>query len=206
MEIPPDIQKLMEPVARAWPMLAALAVLALLLLIVLYATSRRRRRRKLPEPPEELTIDVSSLPALRPPVGGPTLYFYHVPVRLAVVVLAPAGRAGELPSMEKLPQAIEALVPGLAQVLATHSPIIRFWPPQLSVRGFAHAFFTHVRLPGQAGRGTPWCGAAGAFKLEGQTVMAGLVMRAEAATNLGQIVVERETQWLDILRIKPWQP
>ncbi len=181
--------------------IVALVAVAIVLLYVLRLLLKRRWRR-LPKQVPDLAIDVMALPTVGPPAVGAALYFYNVPVRLAAIVVAPAGRVRELPPLDKLGDVLDAIVPGLAQVVRTHGPLLRYWPSQLSARGFAHAFFGHVKLPGQGGKGTPWCSAAGIFKIEGQPLTAGLVMRAETTTNLGQMIVEREAQWLDLLRIK----
>ncbi len=162
----------------------------------------RSRAKRLPRYEPTLQIDVMSLPAVGPPPSGPALYYYNVPVRLAAIVLAPAGRVRELPPINELSEAFDAIVPGLTAIIASHRPVYRRWPAQVSVRGFAHMFFSNVRLPGQGGKGTPWCSAAGVFKLEGKPLLAGLLMRAETTTSLGQHIVEEEAQWLDILRIK----
>jgi len=181
--------------------LLVLVAVAIVLAYVLWALLKRRKRVLPPQVPD-LAVDVMSLPTAGPPASGPALYYYNVPVRLAAVVLAPAGRVRDLPPPGQLDDVLDSIVPGLAQVVSTHAPLVRYWPRQLSAKGFAHAFFGHARLPGQGGKGTPWCSAAGIFKIEGQPLMAGLVMRAQTTSNLGQAIVEREAQWLDLLRIK----
>ena len=80
--------------------------------------------------------------------------------------------------------------------------MLYYWPNQLSSRGFAHSFFRQVPLPGDAGKGTPWCSAAGGFKHGDQSVMAGLIMAGERPNSFSQFVVESETKWLDLLRVK----
>lgn len=180
------------------------AVLALAVLVVLYVARKviaRRRRPPTPEAPD-LTLDITSLGEAGPPAKSPVLEYYHLPVRLAAVVLAPAGRGGQLPSPDRAAATLDAIVPGLSHVFALHRPLVRQWPPQLSPRGFAHAFFAHARLPGDGGKGTHWCSLAGVFKVQGQPVMAGLILRTAAPTNLGQAIVEQETKWLDVLRIR----
>ena len=182
-------------------------VVILVVIVAALMVLKRLLARKAPAPerPPDLRIDVTSLPRMRPPTGGATLHCVHVPVRLAVLVLAPAGRIRELPPREQLAEVVDNIVPGLGRVLSTHAPLVRYWPGQVAVRGFANTFFTNVRLPGDGGKGTPWCSAAGAFKVGGQAMMAGLAMNAETPANIGQIVVERETQWLDFLRVKEHQ-
>jgi hypothetical protein len=188
-----------------WLQTAAMwGIVIVCVLVALYIARRILKGRKTPtarlEP--ELTIDVMALPTAGPPASGPALYYYNVPVRLVAIIVAPAGRVRELPPLDQMSHVFDAIVPGLAQVVAAHRPIYRRWPSQLSARGFAHMFFGHVRLPGQGGKGTPWCSVAGIFKIEGQTHMAALLMRAETTTNLGQHTVEEEAQWLDIVRVK----
>ncbi len=182
------------------------AVLAIAALVCLYILWRvRQRRGKLPPVEPDLTIDVAALGTAGPPAGAPVLEHYNVPVRLAAVVVAPAGRARPLPPRDQLAGVFEAIVPGLARVVATHNTLVRCWPEQLSISGFAHAFFRHVRLPGDAGKGTQWCSAAGLVKIPGQSVMTGLLMVSRQPNSIGQMIVEHETKWLDILRVKPPQ-
>ena len=179
-------------------------VLVLVAVVVLYVVVKvlGARRRKPPPQVADLAIDVTALPAAGPPPGGPVLYYYSVPVRLAALVLAPAGRVRELPPPGELHDLLDSLLPGLSELVAAHRPLIRRWPAQLSVRGFAHQFFSHAKLPGQGGKGTPWSSAAGVFKVEGQPIMVAMILRAAAPTNLGQRILAEEAQWLDIFRIR----
>lgn len=195
------LQEAVRPLADAVIPIAAAALVAIVAVYVLAKWLKRRRRKPAPAEPD-LTIDVATLPATGPPAAGPRLYCYSVPVRVAALVLAPAGRVRPLPPVGRLHEMLDSLLPGLSEVIASHKPTIRRWPPQLSVRGFAHQFFINAKLPGQGGKGTPWCSVAGVFKMEGQSVMAGMILRAEAATQLGPRVVEHEAQWLDVLRIR----
>jgi hypothetical protein len=178
-----------------------LLVLAILVVLVVWRILRGRRKRTVPVPPSQ-DVQVTGLGTSGPPPGPPILEYYHYPVRLAAIVLAPAGRTRELPPLEQLGGLVDMLVPGLAQVAALHQPLVRRWPPQLSVRGFAHSFFVHARLPGQGGKGTPWCSVAGVFRVDNQPVMAGLVLRAASNVNLGQQIIDSEGKWHDVLRVK----
>lgn len=179
---------------------AVAAVVGLVALVVLWKVWTGRKRA-VPAPPE-LRIDVMALGTHGPPAGGPVLEFYNVPVRLAAIVLAPAGRVRELPPFDRLGEVFEAIVPGLAAVVSAHKPLVRKWPPQPSTRGFAHTFFGQARLPGEGGKGTPWSSAAGVFKIEGQSLMAGMVLRTESTSSHGQEIIESHEQWLRILRAK----
>jgi hypothetical protein len=196
-----QVDKLKDAVRNVPADLLKWAIIAVVVLVIVYVVlkSLKKRRKPAADAPD-LGIDVSSLSAAAPPAAGPSLYCYNVPVRLAAVVLAPAGRVHELPPAQQLADVVNAIVPGLAQVVEFHKPLVRRWPAQLSIRGFANVFASQAKLPGDGGKGTPWCSAAGVVRFDKKPVMVGLVMRAAAPNNLGQAVVEEETQWLSILR------
>jgi len=175
-------------------------VALLVVLIVVRYMRARRRVLGLPEP--DLFVDVGLLDASGPPPQGPRLEFYGTQVRLAVVVVAPAGRQGELPPAGILPTLMDRLVPGLPHVVASHRPMICRWPAQLSTQGFAQSFFNHVALPGDRGKGTPWCSIAGKLQVGDRLFLIGLVCCANQPSGLSQFVVQHEGQWLDILRIR----
>ncbi len=165
----------------------------------------RRKRRSPQRPAPELLVDVGSLDDSGPPPDGPRLEFYGTAVRLAVLVVAPGGRDGELPPPEVLPGLLERLVPGMTNVIACHQPRICRWPAQLSSHGFAQAFFNQVALPGSRGKGTPWCSIAGKLSVGERSFLIGLLFRAGTINSLSQIIVQHEGQWLDILRIRDQQ-
>jgi hypothetical protein len=118
------------------------------------------------------------------------------------VVLAPVGRASELPAREDLPEVIDSIVPGLDAVVSAHEPLIRAWPRQVSTRGFARLFFQNLRLPGEPGKKSPWSAVAGVFRVGEEPMMAGLVLRAEMPNRHGNYVMEREDSWLGVLRVR----
>lgn len=87
-------------------------------------------------------------------------------------------------------------------MVAAHQPQLHFWPAQVSAVGFSNSFYGKVALPGDRGKGTPWCGIAGRFTALGWQYLAGLVCCGDNATGLGQLVIEQEGQWHDVLRVK----
>jgi hypothetical protein len=178
----------------------AVPAFLLLLAVILMLLLRRGVQRKEP-PPVDLRVNLQDLPAGGPPAVGPRLEFYGTPVRLAVLVLAPAGRRAENADPPPLAQLYEHVVPGLAEVVAAHRPLIRLWPGQLSTRGFTTSFFHHVRLPGDRGKGTPWCSAAGRFEAGPQQYLAGVLCVADQANSLSQVTVEHAGDWPGVLRV-----
>jgi hypothetical protein len=179
--------------------------MAVLLLIAAIAIrkilKRRRGARGRIEP--ELTIDVARLSVEPPPTSGPQLTFYNLPVRLVAIVLAPAGRAGVVPDADGLPTLLDAIVPGLADVVATHKPVRLRWSEQLSGPGFANSFFMHAKLPADAGKGTPLSSAAGMAKTHLGSVMVAMVVRAERPNSYGQQILETEGDWLRAFQTRP---
>ena len=179
---------------------AVAGALALLVGIAVIRALRRRRPAELPRP--DLSIDIRTLGDDGPPERGAKLEVYHLPMRLAALVLAPTGRGGTLPPQEQIPTIIDHIVPNLGEVFREHQSVLRLWPSQLSSEGFANTFFTNARLPGQGGKGTPWCAVAGRFEAEGQKYLVGMLLCAAAPNSLSQLTVQRDTQWLDLLRVR----
>ncbi len=162
----------------------------------------RRRRRPATEVAEDVAIDVPGMVEQGPPQGGPQLTCYGVPVRVAVIVLAPTGRHGELPSGMEMPTLAEGIVPGLMTILSRDRPQVERWPPQLSRHGFIQSFFSNVRLPGDKGKGTPWCSVVGRVDHEGNSYLVGFVLCASKNNALGPVEIEHAGRWLDVLRLR----
>lgn len=179
---------------------AAVLIAAAVLFVLLFLLRRRPARKG--ESQQDLSIDIASLDASGPPAKSPRLEFYGTPVRLAVLILAPVGRGGSMPSPERLQEVVDFLIPGLSKVLAVHQPMFRRWPQQLSSQGFTQVFFSNLHLPGDRGKGTPWCSVAGKFSIGDENLLAGLVCCAAGPNGLSQVTVEHEGQWLDVLRVK----
>ncbi len=180
-----------------WPLFAAVAGACLVMFVVLRVLCHR------PPPPSlgpAVRIEVSQLGDNGPP-RGPTLECYSVPVRLAAVVLAPVGRS-EMPDADELNALLDALTPGLSNIFAGHGTQFFRWPAQLSPRGFAHSFFSEAPLPGDHGKGTPWCALAGRLDVLNRPLMVGLILRATVPNALGQSYIESAHKWLDVLRVR----
>src|SRR5687768_10524435 len=97
---------------------SGLAVLAAALLTVAYLLLRRRRvSAAASDDLDDPGIDVASLDASPPVATGPQLEIYGTPHRVAVVVMAPAGRSGTVPPKKELPALAEFLFPNLGAVL-----------------------------------------------------------------------------------------
>ncbi len=182
-------------------LIGGIAVAGVLVLIVVLRFFRRRRREVLP-PPIDLTIDLAELGDGGPPGGNLSLELYNLPVRLAAIVIAPAGRGAQLPAGTPPAALAEEIVPGLREVVELHQARVFEWPAQLSTQGFSHTLFSNIRLPGDRGKGTPWSVITGRVEAGQKNFLAGVVVCAGAANSLGQFVLDRPGQWLDLLRVR----
>ncbi len=147
-------------------------------------------------------LDVKNLPSGGPGSDGPRLEMYGLPVRLVALVLAPAGRGGEI-DVDKLPNMVDQLVPGLHDAMGYHQPVFRRWVDQVSVHGFQHAFLSQVNLPGNKGKGSCWSAFAGKFTAGDRAFLAGLVVCADQPNSYGTSVIDHEGRWADVLRVRP---
>ncbi len=198
MQVQPPITWMLLFGGVALAVLIAFAVISIAIAWLVF----RRKPDPAPEKTWERLIDLTALEARGAPADGPRLEYYGCPVRLAVLVLAPVGRDGSIPEKEQLPELLEQFVPQFLQVVAAHQPLLQFWPAQVSAVGFTNAFFSNVALPGDRGKGTPWCGIAGRFMALGKPYLAGIICCDDNATGLGQLILEHEGQWRDVLRVK----
>lgn len=185
----------------AWVYLIGGVVILVLLLAAAIAIVVLRGRAA--PPAEELppSLDVATL-VQRDLAELTRLEIYNLPMQLAAVIVAPAGRGADLPDLNTLGEALDGLSPGLADVFTSHAPTVITWPAQLSTEGFIRSFFRHVALPGNDGKGSQWCSLAGRVETQDESLLVGLVCRADRPNSLGQILVERSTKWLDIVRVR----
>lgn len=189
--------------AGGWWLLAG--VLALFLTLLVEATLRRFwrmlfRRAPQPVPNDDLAEDLDDCPLPTQPPGECRLAVYHLPVRLRLIVVAPAGTETEVDALtvEKL---LDHVVPGLAAVADRDRPRVRVWPAQVSRDGFVHAFFRNMRRYEPEGQPSRWVLVAGRATVGKRTLLLGLGLWADAPNLLGRVALESH-QWLDVLRLK----
>jgi hypothetical protein len=201
IDLGPIDSLLHDPMKRRLVLFAAGLIGLAIVLAVLRGVARWFRRPvDTSRTDDSLAIDLASLPAAGS--DSTRLTVYHVPVRLAVVVIAPLGRESEPPTHSEVPKLLDRIVPGLAAAMRNDQTIVKVWPRQLSATGFAPSLMRHVRLPGDKGRGTPWCLVAGRTTFGDGSYAVGLALGADAPNNLGLISVESEHQWLDVVRVR----
>jgi hypothetical protein len=201
-----SVRDLVTPETAPILAVGAVAVLSLLIALVLYKVAmwllRVIRRPKPQGPPPDLTIDVPNLAIADASIVKPQLEIYGIPSVVVAVVVAPSGRDAEEPPKRVAFHLLEAVTPGFGEVLAGHQPLLAIWPAQLSSQGFSQVFFTHARLPGDAGKGTSWTSTAGKVQWKGKSFLVGIVFHAQKPLELGQRVIEHAGQWVEMLRVR----
>ena len=202
------IQRLVGALQRSIDLLfntqsGRLVGVALLVFVVLVFLTRRVV--KLFRKPKEISlvdplrvVDLSAEPLGKN--ERTDLKVHNLPARLGVVVLAPLGRL-DLPDDEEIPNILDGLVPGLGKFVADDTPIVRSWPNQVSVGGFANNLALHMQVGGKDLTETPWCLVAGKTKRPDGLLLVTLALAAEASNRLGVVRLDDESQWMQAIQV-----
>lgn len=195
--LPEGVRPLLE--GSGWYIV--LALLGLLVLLILFAVVRSLFGKSRPKKDKtDLRIDLTAIPAPPPSTGDRRLTIEGTPVRLRLVVVAPAGRAYDIN-----PEAIQALLnrvlPGLGDIAERDKPHVLIWPFQLSYEGFANQFHSNTPLPEGEDEPSRWVLAAGRAHLGSNQVLLGLGLLAVKPTTIGRRRVEMH-DWPNVLRIR----
>jgi hypothetical protein len=202
------IQRLVGALQRSIDLLfntqsGRLVGVALLVLVVLVFLTRRVV--KLFRKPKDISlvdplrvVDLSAEPLGKN--ERTDLKVHNLPARLGVVVLAPLGRL-DLPDDEEIPNILDGLVPGLGKFVADDTPIVRSWPNQVSVGGFANNLALHMQVGGKDLTETPWCLVAGKTRRPDGLLLVTLALAAEASNRLGVVRLDDESQWMQAIQV-----
>lgn len=177
--------------------------LILLLLVWKIAAGIMKAFFKKPEKKERklnLSEDLSAIPQPPPLTGDRRLTVEGVPVRMRLVVLAPAGRAYEV-NPAAVNQILDKIMSGLGQIAQDDKPVVRIWPFQLSYEGFANSFHNNMPVPEGEDEPTRWVLAAGRAQMGNQQIMLGLALQAIKPTTVGRLHLDKH-QWSSSLRIR----
>ena len=180
--------------------LGILGVGALVMLVMLFVVIRLLFGRKAKPKEPSLEEDLSTYPPLKGSSGDRRLLVEGVPVRLRLVVLAPAGKQSEIDE-EKIEATLEKILPGLGQIFTADKPRLRIWPMQLSYQGFTRHLHRNTLVPEAEGELSPWVVIAGRAKLGKHQVMVGFAMQALKPTTVGRLTLESH-EWESKLRVR----
>jgi hypothetical protein len=173
---------------------------AIVVLMVLGVVLRTLLRRKAKPKGPSLEEDLASYPPMKPSSGDRRLLVEGVPVRMRLVVVAPAGKESEV-DPEKVEGYLDKMLPGLGEVCRQDKPRVRIWPVQLSYKGFATHFHRNTLVPEPKGEQSPWVVIAGRAKLGKMQIMVGFALQAIKPTTIGRLTIEAH-EWDSKLRVR----
>lgn len=177
-----------------------IALLFGLLLLGFVARAFRGRGKGKAKGSSDLEEILTEYPDLKSSSGDRQLRIEGVPVRLRLVVVAPAGTASDV-DVDELPKILEKLVPGLGEIYTHDKPRVRVWPKQVSYQGFATHFHRNTVTGAEDGEQTRWVMAAGRAKLGKFQIMLGLAMQSVKPNTVGRRTVDSH-EWATILRVR----
>ncbi|MBI2808563.1 MAG: hypothetical protein HYX68_26545 [Planctomycetes bacterium] len=179
--------------------LCLVGLVGLLLLIVVFRLLFGGRAKKSPYE-KNLIEQLSEYPDLKTSSGDKQLRIEGVPVRVRLVVIAPAGTASDLDE-DELGKILEQLLPGLGDVLKHDKPRVRVWPTQVSYQGFATHFHRNTVTGAAEGEQTRWAMIAGRIKVGKKQYMLGLALQSIKPNTVGRRTVDSH-EWASVLRVR----
>jgi hypothetical protein len=176
--------------------LGALALLVLILLV--YRLTRRPKRIPIGDR-SDLYVDVTQLAPTIDLKAYPRLEWMGSPAHLTLLVVAFQGTGRGSSQDAPIRALLDRALPGIGSILDAHGTEIRVWDPQVSRRGFEQLFFHVIPLPGDHGRGTPWCSLVTRAEYKDRPLLLGMVLFAPQAPNVTQMSYEHESKlWQDM--------
>jgi hypothetical protein len=180
----------------------SLCIAGLIVMLVLVAVVKLLfgRKKKVGDP-KDLTENLTEYPDLkRPSSGDRQLRAEGVPVRIRLIVVAPAGTASEI-DVDELAEILEKVLPGLGEIYKNDKPRVKVWPTQVSYQGFATHFHKNMKTGAKEGELSRWVLVAGRAKLGKQQIMLGLGMQTIKPNTVGRRTVDSH-EWANVLRVR----
>jgi hypothetical protein len=184
-----------------WGIVGFGVLVAVLLLWAMAAKFFGLFKRRPKKPVEKhLVENLGEYPPLPPSTGDRRLLVEGVPVRLRLVVAAPAGVTTKI-NVEAINKLLDGVLPGLGDIAAHDRPRVNIWPAQLSYEGFAHTFHSSTPAPEGEDQPTPWVMLAGRAMIGKHQVLLGLALQALKPYSLGRRTLKSH-EWESVLRIR----
>ena len=189
---------LVETARNNWVPIAVAAGVVVAGLVLLRIAAGRKRQH--PDLERGLREDLAEYPP-PPPAGGRRLTVTGVPVRVRLVVVAPAGKQHDPLTPDDVPAVLDDVLRGLGGIVRADRPRVRVWPPQLSATGFAPTFHRLVASPDAGAEWSRWVKLAGPARTGRRPILLGLALLADEPLKLGDVQVET-TEWGELLRVE----
>jgi hypothetical protein len=176
--------------------IGALIVLLLFVAILRFLFGGRAKKGE----EKSLIENLQEYPDLKSSTGDRQLRVEGVPVRLRLVVVAPAGTASEV-DLDELESILEKILPGLGEIYKHDKPRVKVWPKQVSYQGFATHFHRNMETGAEEGVQTRWVMVAGRVKLGKFQIMMGLALQSIKPNTVGRRTVDSH-EWASVLRAR----
>jgi hypothetical protein len=151
-------------------------------------------------PQKNLEQDLSEYPELTRSSGDRQLRAEGVPVRMRLVVVAPAGTASDV-DLDELDELLDQIVPGLGEIYAHDKPRVVEWPTQVSYKGFGNHFHRNMLTGAAEGEQTRWVLIAGRVKVGKKQIMLGLALQSIKPNTIARRTIDSH-EWASILRVR----
>ncbi|MBM4069705.1 MAG: hypothetical protein FJ271_12245 [Planctomycetes bacterium] len=202
---PPDFLKKMLPEGIAGTLdsiwLFIVAGAALIVLLILWVLVRKLFRKEKKHPTEIERIEkLAEYPDLPPSKGDRRLVVEGVPVRLRLVVVAPAGGASRV-DRDNIDQLLDKVLPGLGDITSSDRPRVQVWPVQLSYEGFANTFHRGTLIPEGEDQPSRWALLAGRAMVGKNQFLLGLGVQAIKPNTIGRKTLKSH-DWSTLLRVR----
>jgi hypothetical protein len=182
-----------------WAILGAGGLIAVLLVWAILSKLLSGKKEE-EEPEDDLEEDLEEIPPAPPGTGDRKLTIEGVPVRLRLVILAPAGTESKL-NATSAAKVLDRVVTGLGDIVDQDEPQVRIWPMQYSYEGFANVFHRNTPIPEGEDEPSRWVLVAGRAKIGERQILIGLGLQAIKPTTVGRKTLKSH-QWNETLRIK----
>ncbi len=175
---------------------AAAGLGALVVLFVLFKIlTGKKKRPNLEKGMGENLADYPPAPA----VGPKQLHVNGVPVRIRLVVIAPAGNQKPV-TADDAKEILDDVRRGLGGLLKSDRPRVKVWPPQLTLPGFAPTFHRLVKAPDAGKKNSRWVKLAGVARVGGKPVLLGLAVLADEPCKIGELKLDH-MDWAETLQV-----
>lgn len=149
---------------------------------------------------KNLEEDLTEYPELKSRSGDRQLRAEGVPVRMRLLVVAPAGTASEV-DLDELPALLDDIVPGLGEIYQHDKPRVTEWPTQVSYQGFGNHFHRNMFTGAKEGEHTRWVLIAGRVKVGKKQIMLGMALQTIKPNTIARRTVDSH-EWASILRVR----
>jgi hypothetical protein len=204
LELPKEFTDLLPENLRQYALYIAggiVCVGAVILLLLFLAIVRLLFGRRSPKGLSPKLVEyLAEYPELKPSTGDLQLRVEGVPVRMRLVVIAPAGTLSEIDT-EELFSMLERVLTGLGGIYSRDKPRVKVWPKQVSYQGFANHFNRCTVTGAKEGEQTRWVTVAGRAKLGKYQIMLGLALQSVKPNTVGRRVVDSD-EWASVLRVR----